>query len=125
MKTKTVIPIRHCGITVNISCETATRYIIPDYSTGKRVRHVRKTETEARDKAKEVCEILAKGTQRERALIADGDLKFELRRSLEILKPTGKRLLPAILLFARAVSILGNAEDLLRACEYWRLGSRG
>ena len=117
---KNVVEVRHLGITIKITRERATRFIIPDYTSGHRVRHVRLTETEARDKAKEVCEILAKGKQDERALMADAGLKYEVRRAMEALEPTGKRLLPAALLFVEAVSILGTADELIRACEYWK-----
>jgi len=97
---KRVIEVRHLGITVKVTRESIRRFIIPDYSSGRRVRHVRATKAEAKDKAKEVCEILAKGKKEERALLGDAGLKYEVRRAIEVLQPTGKRLLPAALLFA-------------------------
>lgn len=117
---KNVIEVRHLGITIKVTCQSTSRFIIPDYSSGHRVRHVRATESEAKDKAKEVCEILAKGRQDERALMADAGLKYEVRRAMEVLEPTGKRLLSAALLFAEAVSILGTSDEIIRACEYWK-----
>lgn len=117
---KDKIEVRYLGVTIGITRESASRFVIADYSSGKRVRHVRTDEHSAREKAREVCEMLAKGKQQERALIANDELKYEVRRSLEVLEPTGKRLLPAATLFAQAVSILGNTDELLRACEFWR-----
>lgn len=55
------ITVRHQGVTLEITKEKEGRFIIPDYTTGERGRHVRKTKGKARDKAREICEALAKG----------------------------------------------------------------
>src|SRR5690242_5884182 len=95
------IVVRHFGIPLEIICHSSDRYAtgqrftIPDYSSGRRKRHVRTTESEAREKAKDVCKILAKGRQQERGFLGDDDLKFDARRALEILQPTGLRLMRA------------------------------
>src|SRR4051812_37148317 len=95
---KNRIIVRHFGINLEIVCQNSDRYasghryVIPDYSQGKRIRHIRTTESEARDKAKEICEILATGRQEERGMLADDDLKFDVRRAREILQPTSLRL---------------------------------
>ena len=121
MKTRNPIEVQHLGITIKITREHDRRFIIPDYSSGKRVRHARTDEASAREKAKEVCEILAKGKQEERDLLLDNGLRLEVTRAIQALKPTGKHLLPAAYLFAQATAILGNPDEIIRACEYWKL----
>jgi hypothetical protein len=62
MKEKTAcIHIKHLGISIKISRENDSRFVKPDYSSGTRVRHVRTSESAAKEKAKQVCEALATG----------------------------------------------------------------
>ena len=59
----TKIKVRHQGITLEITKERDNRFILPDYSTGKRVRHARTTESEARLKAMEIGSAIAAGNK--------------------------------------------------------------
>jgi len=117
---KNVIEVRHLGLVIRIKREKENRFIVYDYSTGKRVRHVRKTELEARDKAKEVAENLVKSRSNERALLARDDIKFEVRRAVEVLTPHKLGLLPAAMLLSNALDAVGSANDLMEACWYWK-----
>ena len=58
---KNKITVKHQGIPLAITQEKNNRFVISDYSSGRRLRHVRTTEAEARDKAKEICELMAGG----------------------------------------------------------------
>jgi hypothetical protein len=81
MKDENKIEVRHLGVTVKVTREHASRFIIPDYTSGRRVRHVRTSEASARDKAKEICEILARGKQEERAILTNDDLRYNIRQA--------------------------------------------
>jgi hypothetical protein len=113
------ITVRHFGIPLEITRQHDRRFVIPDYSTGERVRHVRTTEREAREKAKEVCEILAKGKQRERGFLGDDDLKFDARRAMEILQPTGLRLSRAAQVVADCCELI-TVDEIPAAARYWK-----
>jgi hypothetical protein len=54
MKNENYIEIKHLGLTIKVTRESDSRFIVPDYTTGKRVRHVRTSEATAKEKAKEV-----------------------------------------------------------------------
>lgn len=86
MKNKNYIEVKHLGLTIKVTRESDSRLIIPDYTTGKRVRHVRTTAETAKEKAKIVCEILARGKQEDRAILANDDLRFNIRKAIEVLR---------------------------------------
>jgi hypothetical protein len=113
------IVVRHFGIPLEITRQHERRFVISDYSNGDRVRHVRSTESEARDKAKEVCEILAKGRQKEREFLGDDDLKFDARRALEILQPTRLRLSRAAQVIVDCCEMI-TVDEIVAAARYWK-----
>lgn len=113
------ITVRHFGVVLEITRQHDRRFIIPDYTTGERVRHVRTTESEAREKAKDVCKILAKGRQQERGFLGDDDLKFDARRALEILQPTGLRLMRAAQVVADCCELI-TVDEIVAAARYWK-----
>lgn len=56
MKNENDIEVRHLGLTIKVTRENDSRFIIPDYTTGKRFRHVRTSEAAAKEKAKSASE---------------------------------------------------------------------
>jgi hypothetical protein len=111
----TKIKIRHQGVALEISKETDTRFVIPDYTTGKRVRHVRTTETEARDLAKKICEAMAGGNK---DLLGLSPFESEIRAAMNAL-PMGVRLGRAADIIADCCRIVEPGE-IVTACRYWK-----
>ena len=64
------IIVRHFGIPLEITRQHDRRFVIPDYSTGERVRHIRTNEREAREKAKRNRETWPKVQAQERGFWA-------------------------------------------------------
>lgn len=90
------IEIKHKGVSVWITERTVTKngkqyseYVVPDYTSGKRVRHVRATEKDAKAKAREVSEARATGNSIERRVIVDDNLRHDVRRLIVLLEPFG------------------------------------
>ena len=66
------IEIKHKGITFKVTERVSIKngerykdYVIVDYTSGKRVRHVRASLDEAKQKAKDIAEALASGKRRQ------------------------------------------------------------
>lgn len=112
---KKKIVVRHQGIPLAITQEHEHRFIISDYSSGRRVRHVRTTETEARQKAKQICELMASG---QKDLLDLSPYESEIQAAFDSLPP-GIRL-------GRAVDIVRDCcqvvepDEIVAACRYWR-----
>jgi hypothetical protein len=81
------IKVRHQGIVLEITQEKENRFIIADYSSGQRVRHVRTSEAEAREKAKKICEATAAG---KKDLLELSPYESEIRAAFDAL-PGGVR----------------------------------
>jgi site-specific recombinase XerD len=120
---KKKILFKHKGITLKIAQRTQTKdgvvytdYILTDYTSGKRVRHVRASLKEARAKAEDICERMVTG----RAHVLDIKLRDEIHRALEALRPTGIAIDAACFRFAEMVKITGSADVLLSAARLWR-----
>jgi len=118
------IEIRHRGVTVNIARFAAVKqgvkyneYVIPDYSSGKRVRHVRATEESARAKAKEICEALAAGQPD--LLEWSQSLRDDIRQALKLTDGTGVSIGEVAHTYMAASKLVGPDEILL-ACHHWR-----
>ncbi len=107
---KNTIEVRHLGITVKISQQGDTRFVIPDYSTGKRIRHVRSNVSDAKEKAKEVCEALAIGKHAERVILSDSDMRREIQVALKLVKETGTTVDRAAFIFTEAAKLVGVDE---------------
>ena len=112
---KKKIVVRHQGIPLAITQEHEHRFIISDYSSGRRVRHVRTPETEARQKAKQICELMASG---QNDLLDLSPYESEIQAAFDSLPP-GIRL-------GRAVDIVRDCcqvvepDEIVAACRYWR-----
>jgi len=120
---KKIIQFKHKGITLKITRRTQTKgstaytdFIIKDYTSGKRVRHVRASLEEAKAKAEDICERMVSG----RGPVLDLRLRNEIHRALESLEPTGVAIDAACLRFAEMVKITGSADVLLSAARLWR-----
>lgn len=112
---KTKFNIRHKGIPVTITQERDHRFVLSEYTTGKRVRHVRTTYEEARDKALEICELMASG---QTGLIALSPYESEIRASMAALPP-GMRLGRAVDIVRECCELVAP-EEIVAACRYWR-----
>jgi hypothetical protein len=109
------IKFRHQGIVLEITQERENRFVIPDYSTGRRVRHVRATEAAARDKAKEICEATAAG---KRDLLELSPYESEIRAAFDAL-PGGIRLGRAVDI-VRVCCLIVDPDEILTACRFWK-----
>jgi integrase len=118
MKNKNRIEVHHLGLTIKVTRENDSRFIIPDYTGGKRIRHVRKTEALAREKAKEICEILAKGKIEDRAIISNNDLRYAIRKGMEAMAAVGMEIRQGSELLASALKIV-PADELLLAVQFY------
>ncbi|MGH8281234.1 MAG: hypothetical protein ACRERZ_03475, partial [Gammaproteobacteria bacterium] len=105
MKNENKIEVKHLGITIKVTREHNSRFIIPDYTSGKRVRHVRKSDAEAKEKAKDICEVLARGKQEERAILTNDDLRHNLRKAMETMALVGLEIRQGSELLAAALRI--------------------
>ncbi len=97
---------------------TYISYVVNDYTGGKRKQYPFASEREATAKAVEIAQAVAAG-QTEVLKWEDG-LRVEIRKSLEVVEPTGMTILPAVTLLAQAVGILGAPDELLAACTHWK-----
>lgn len=118
MKDENRIEVRHLGVTVKVTREHASRFIIPDYTSGKRVRHVRTSEASARDKAKEICEILARGKQEERAILTNDDLRYNIRKAMETMETVGLEIRQGSELLVKALKVV-PANELVDAVQFY------
>jgi integrase len=119
MKNKNHIEVKHLGVLIKVTRESNSRFVVPDYSTGKRVRHVRTSESAAKEKAKIVCEILARGKQEDRAILANDDLRFNIRKAIEALAAVGMEIRQGAELLADALKIV-PAHELLLAVQFYK-----
>ena len=103
---KNKITVKHQGIPLAITQEKNNRFVISDYSSGRRLRHVRTTEAEARDKAKEICELMAGG---KKDLLELSPYESEIHLALNTLPPG--------LSLSQAASIIANACKIVEAAE--------
>jgi hypothetical protein len=111
----TKIKVRHQGITLEITKEREGRFIIPDYTAGKRVRHVRTTEAEARDQAKVICEAMATG---QADILELSPYESEIRAAFDAL-PSGIRLGRAVEIVRDCCEIV-DPNEIVHACRYWK-----
>jgi len=119
MKNENLIEIRHLGITVRVIRERPTRYVIADYTSGHRVRRVRTSLAAAKEKAKEICETLARGKSEDRAIITSNDLRYNLRKALELMQSVGIEIRQGAELLAAALRIV-PADELLAAAQFYK-----
>jgi hypothetical protein len=118
------IEVRHKGVTVKISRFTSVKkgvkyneYVVSDYTSGNRVRHVRSTEASAKAKAKEICEALATGEKD--VLDWSQSTRDDIRHALKLIDDTGVSIDEAAHTFVAAAKLVGPDEILL-ACHHWR-----
>jgi hypothetical protein len=111
----TKIKVRHQGIPLEITKEREGRFIIPDYTTGQRIRHVRTTEAKARDKAKEICEAMASGQS---DILGLSPYESEIRGAFDAL-PGGIRLGRAVEIVRDCCEVL-DPNEIVQACRYWK-----
>ena len=118
MKNEKQIEVRHLGITVKVTREKPSRYVIPDYTSGRRVRRVCTSKASAKEKAKEICEILARGKTEERTILSDQDLRQNIRNAIEILRNVGMEIRPGAELLAKVLKII-PAPELEQAVQFY------
>ena len=99
--------------------KTYTSFIVTDYSSGERDFQTFSDFKEAKEKAQEIAGCIATG--RAEVLAWEDGLRTELRLALRAVEPTGIKILPACQMFADAVKILGSADQLLLACQHWKV----
>ena len=99
--------------------KTYTSFIVTDYSSGERDFQTFSDFKEAKEKAQEIAGCIATG--RAEVLAWEDGLRTELRLALRTVEPTGIKILPACQMFADAVKILGSADQLLLACQHWKV----
>ena len=104
---------------MRIKRENPNRYIIPDYTSGQRVRHVRTSESAAKEKAKEICETLARGKAEDRIILTNDDLRYDLRRSMELMQSVGVEIRQGAELLVAALRII-PADELLAAAQFYK-----
>jgi hypothetical protein len=98
---------------------TYSGYLVPDHSTGRRKLWFFSQPEGAKAKAKEIADAVATG--RAEVLAWEDTLRTELRLALRAVEPTGINILPACQMFADAVKTLGGADQLLVACQHWKV----
>lgn len=120
------IEVKRGNVVVKITPQTQrkgdkvyTRYVVMDYSEGTRKQRSFADLRAAKVKAGEIAAALAAGEQQ--LMVPLDGLRLELRRTLELLAPTGLALLPAATLLVQATNILGGHTDLLAACQHYKL----
>jgi len=119
MKNENYIEVKHLGLTIKVTRESDSRFIVPDYTTGKRVRHVRTSEAAAKEKAKEVCEILARGKVDDRVILTNDDLRYNIRKAMEAMAAVGMEIRQGAELLAAALKIV-PADEMLLAVQFYK-----
>ena len=118
MKNENYIEVKHLGLTIKVTRESASRFIVPDYTTGKRVRHVRTSEAAAKEKAKEICEILARGKVDDRIILTNDDLRYNIRKAMDAMATVGMEVRTGSELLVKALKIV-PADELLDAVRFY------
>jgi integrase len=124
LRMKKLISITHKGITIklrkNVTVVNGHKYInwiIPEYTSGKRVRHKRASFDQARVKAIEICEAITEGKQE---IIAWESREWaEIRRALEILPQNCLRIDRAAQIVMDSLQHV-DADSIVEACRYFR-----
>ncbi|MGA2281052.1 MAG: site-specific integrase [Verrucomicrobiota bacterium] len=119
MKNENYIEVKHLGLTIKVTRENDSRFIVPDYTTGKRVRHVRTSEAAAKEKAKEVCEILARGKVDDRIILTNDDLRYNIRKAMEAMATVGMEIRTGSELLVSALKIV-PADELVDAVRFYK-----
>jgi integrase len=119
MKNEKAGEVKHFGITIKVTRESDSRFIIPDYTSGKRVRHVRTSEIFAKEKARQVCEAYSQGNKEDRAIITNDDLRYNLRKAMEAMASVGMEIRPGAVLLAEALKIV-PPDELLLAVQFYK-----
>ena len=98
--------------------ETRYVYEVADYSQGtRRMRGFAKLQ-KARAKAKQVAKALASGNAQVAAMSNQDAASWG--RASELIRPTGVSLEIAAAIIAKGVEIVGSAERILEACNYFQ-----
>lgn len=111
----TKIKVRHQGIALEITKEKENRFVIPDYSSGKRVRHVRANLASAKEKAEEICAVLAAG---KKDLLDLSPFESEIFAAMNAL-PCGMRL-GRVVDIVRDCCQMVDPDEILPACRFWK-----
>ncbi len=121
---KSKIPVTQNGVTVYISVLPTTKhgkpyteYVISEYSTGKRVRHVRADRQAAEIKAKEIAKAMA--VSRADVLGWSETERRDIHQALKLVAPLGVSVDRAAFIVAEAAKLVG-VDDILSACQHWR-----
>jgi len=121
---KNRIKVTHKGVTVYISILPTTKrgkpyteYVITDYTSGKRVRHVRASEEAARVKAREVSEAMAGG--KADVLEWNESQRRDIHQALKLIEGTETSLDRAAFIFMEAAKLVG-VDEILNACREWK-----
>ena len=118
MKDENRIEVRYLGVTIKVARENDSRFIVPDYTTGKRVRHVRTSEAAAKEKAKEICEILARGKADDRIILTNVDLRYNIRKAMDAMASVGMEVREGSELLVKALKIV-PADELVDAARFY------
>lgn len=94
-------------------------YAVPDHRNGTRKLWTFANLTNAKEKATEIAEATASG--KIDVLDWQDGLRADMHAALDAIKPTGMSILPACQLFAQAVNVVGGPDELLVACQHWKL----
>jgi hypothetical protein len=121
---KSKIAVTHKGVTVYISVlqtskrgQPYTEFVISDYTSGERQRHVRAAEGAARIKAREMCEALAGG--RGDVLEWDESQRRDIHQALKLIENTDTGIDRAAFIFSEAAKLVG-VDEILTACQQWK-----
>jgi hypothetical protein len=122
MKNK-AISVKAKGLTIKMYVRRTTKngkvytnYQFADYSSGKRKFRSFAEESEARDKALELCNAMAAG---EGDLISFSDIKRPIQNALDEAKVAGLPIDEAVRLVRQAGEIIPIGE-ILDACRFWK-----
>ncbi|HEU5124498.1 MAG TPA: hypothetical protein VFW05_10585 [Verrucomicrobiae bacterium] len=83
------------------------------------MRHVRSSESAAKEKAKEICETLARGKAEDRIILTNDDLRYDLRKSMELMRSVGVEVRHGAELLVAALRII-PADELLAAAQFYK-----
>jgi len=118
------IKVTHKGVTVYIAILQTTKrgkpyteHVITDYTSGKRVRHVRANEEAARAKAREVCEASASG--KADVLEWNESQRRDIHQALKLIEGTDTSIDRAAFIFVESAKLVG-VDEILTACREWK-----
>ena len=115
--------VQYRGVTVGITTSRSAKkgvvyesFQVADYSSGKRKRWTFADAGDARQKAREIAELMASGQP---GLLALSPYEQAIRSAMEALTPTATKLDQAAYIFADACKYV-EPHEIVAACRYYR-----